>query len=47
MESISLDITVLLMGKIGTGKELITKAICDNSSRKNNRMPAVNFKVTA
>jgi transcriptional regulator with PAS, ATPase and Fis domain len=26
------------MEKSGTGKELITKAIYDNSSRKNNRM---------
>jgi len=34
-------------GGSGPGKELITKAILDNSSRKNNRMLAVNCKATA
>jgi transcriptional regulator with PAS, ATPase and Fis domain len=33
-------------GGSGPGKELITKAIRDNSSRKNNRMMAVNCTVT-
>jgi len=41
------DTTVLLMGGGGPGKELITKAIRDNSSRKNNRMMAVNCTATA
>ncbi len=38
MVSKSPDTTVLFMEKSATGKELITKAIHDNSSRKNNRM---------
>jgi len=41
------DTTVLLMEESGTGKERITKAIHDNSIRKNNRMMAVNCTATA
>jgi transcriptional regulator with GAF, ATPase, and Fis domain len=47
MVSKSPDITVLFMEESGTGKERITKAIHDNSSRKNNRMMAVNCTATA
>jgi transcriptional regulator with GAF, ATPase, and Fis domain len=46
MVSKSPDTTVLFMGKSGTGKELITKTIHDNSGRKNNRMMAVNCTAT-
>jgi transcriptional regulator with GAF, ATPase, and Fis domain len=45
MVSKSPDITVLFMEKNGTGKELITKAIHDNSSRKNNRMMVGNSRL--
>ena len=47
MVSKSSDTTVLIMGKNGAGKELITKVIHDNSSRQDNRMMAVNCTATA
>jgi transcriptional regulator with GAF, ATPase, and Fis domain len=46
MVSKSPDITVLLMEESATGKERITKAIHDNSSRKNNRMMVFNYTAT-
>jgi two-component system NtrC family response regulator len=45
MVSKSPDTTVLLMAESGTGKELITKAIYDSNSRKNNRVMVINCTV--